>query len=156
MASTLFVVCELNGEEYGIDAIAVKGILRPQKFPLRKVPGFPKQIEGMINLRGQINYIINLGTKFGLQETKITDDSKFVMLNVGSVIGCIVDEVTDIVSIADEDLQSAPTFLCSTSAKYLKGIGKVEDRMIIILDPEQLLSMEEYEVITASQDIASA
>jgi len=153
VASTQFVVFELAGEEYGIDALAVKGILRPQKFEIHKVPGLPIVIEGMINLRGQVNYIFNLGTKFGLEATTIGEESKFIMLNVqNSVAGCIVDEVTDIVVIDDEDLQSAPPFISGSNTKYLKGIGRVEDRMIIILDPDRILSTNEYEAIVESNN----
>lgn len=119
-----------------------------KKFEIHKVPGLPKFIEGVINLRGEVNYILNLGIKFGLQETKLTDESKFIMLNIGDfVAGCIVDEVTDIVSLADEDLQPAPAFLSTLNTKYLKGIGRVGERMIIILNPEEILSAEESEMI---------
>ena len=73
MAHIQLVVFELNGEEYGVDALAVSGILRPQKFKIYKVPGLPDVIEGMIDLRGQINYIFNLGIKLGLKKTVIEE-----------------------------------------------------------------------------------
>ena len=146
MASTQLVVIRLAGEEYGVDALAVQGILRTKKFEIHKVPGLPKFIQGVINLRGQVNYIVNLGIKFGLQETEITDESKFVMLNIGdSVAGCIVDEVTDIVNLP-------PAFVANMNTRYLKGIGKVGDRMIIILNPEQMLfTTEEQEALIETQ-----
>lgn len=143
MANIQLVVFEINGSEYGIEALAVNGILRSKKFKVQKIPGVPEVIEGMINLRGQVNYIYNLRTKFGLKETAIDDESKFIMVNVGSkVVGCIVDEVTDIVRFDEADMQPAPD-LSGNNMKYLKGIGKVEDRMIIILDPVELLANEE-------------
>lgn len=82
MATIQLVIFELYGEEYGIDALAVNGILRPQKFHIHKVPGMPEVIEGMIDLRGNVNYIFNLGTKFGLNKTCLTEESKFIMLNI--------------------------------------------------------------------------
>jgi purine-binding chemotaxis protein CheW len=152
MANIQLVVFELNGEEYGINALAVNGILRHQKFHIHKVPGLPEVIEGMIDLRGQVNYIFNLGTKFGLNKTKLAQESKFIMLNIGdSIAGCIVDEVTDIVTLADEHIQQPPLFMSNLNEKYLKGIGKIEERMIIILDPELILSTEEYEAIEEIQ-----
>lgn len=149
MANHQIVVFELDKQEYGIDALTVNGILQSKKFQIRKAPGLPRVIEGMINLRGQVNYIFNLGVKFGLEKTQISDESKFIMLNIqDSVAGCIADEVTDIVNLADEDLQPSPAFISSFNAKFIKGIGKVEERMIVILDPEKILSTEEYKAIT--------
>jgi purine-binding chemotaxis protein CheW len=148
MANIQLVVFELNGEEYGIDALAVNGILRPQKFRIHKVPGLPEVIEGMIDLRGKVNYIFNLGIKFGFNRTKLAEGSKFIMLNVkDSITGCIVDEVTDIVTIADEEIQPQPAFVSGLSSKHLKGIAKIGERLIIILNPDSILSTEEYEAI---------
>lgn len=148
MANLQLVVFELNGEEYGVDALAVSGILRPQKFKIHKVPGLPEVIDGMIDLRGRVNYIFNLGVKFGGKRTELGAESKFVMLNVkNSIAGCIVDEVTDIVTLTEEEIQPAPSFGANDNAKYLAGIGKIEERLIIILNPELILSTEEYEAI---------
>ena len=149
MAHIQLVVFELNGEEYGVDALAVSGILRPQKFKIHKLPGLPDVIEGMIDLRGQVNYIFNLGIKLGLEKTIISEESKFIMLNIqNTVAGCIVDEVTDIVTISDEQIQHQPEFVATLSGKYLLGIGKIDERLIIILNPENILSTEEYEALT--------
>lgn len=148
MANIQIVVFELNGEEYGVDALAVNGILRPQKFQIHKVPGLPEVIDGMIDLRGRINYIFNLGIKFGGQRTEFDAESKFIMLNVNdSMAGCIVDEVTDIVAISDDDIQPPPAFGSTLNARYLKGIAKIDERLIILLKPELILSTEEYEAI---------
>ncbi len=148
MATIQIVVFELNGEEYGVDALAVSGILRPQKFQIHKVPGLPEVIDGMIDLRGHVNYIFNLGAKFGGERTKFATESKFIMLNVkDSIAGCIVDEVTDIVAISDDDIQPPPTFGSNLNARYLKGIAKIDERLIILLKPELILSTEEYEAI---------
>jgi len=141
MASIQLVIFDIDGSEYGIDALTVNGILRAQKYKIQKIPGLPREIEGMINLRGQVNYSFNLRNKFGLEEISNGEETKFIMLNVdGQVVGCIVDEVTDIVHFNDEELQAAPTLSSSLSISYIKGIGKVDERMIIILDPVQLLS----------------
>ena len=148
MANIQIVVFELNGEEYGVDALAVNGILRPQKFQIHKVPGLPEVIDGMIDLRGRVNYIFNLGVKFGGQKTSLDEESKFIMLNVrDSIAGCIVDEVTDIVTISDDDIQPPPTFGSNLNARYLKGIAKIDERLIILLKPELILSTEEYDAI---------
>ena len=141
--SIQLIIFELDNIEYGIDVTAVNGILRARKFKIQTLPGTDKSIEGMINLRGSVNYIFNLRTKFNLIEKGTSDESKFIMLNANnSTIGCIVDEVTDIVKLTDEQVQSAPSFICSDDDNYIIGIGKLEDRMIIILDPVKLFSTE--------------
>ncbi len=141
--SIQLVIFELDGIEYGIDVTAVNGILRARKFNIQTLPGTDKSIEGMINLRGSVNYIFNLRTKFQLIERAISDDSKFIMLNANnSTIGCIVDEVTDIVKLNDEQMQPAPNFISGGDDTYIIGIGKLEDRMIIILDPEKIFLAE--------------
>ena len=149
--SVQLVVFAINEEEYGIDVSAVNGILRAKKFTIRALPRTPKVIEGMINVRGQIVYVLNLRHKFGFAEKSLTEESKFIMLNVGEAnTSCIVDEVTDIVKLADEELLPAPDFVTGISAKYIQGIGKIDDRMIIILDSSQLLTFDEYAAIENS------
>lgn len=144
MAASQFVVFELNGNEYGIDSLAVNGILRAKKFKIQKIPGLIDCLEGIINLRGQVNYIFNLRKKFGLLETEISAESKFIMLNAGeAVAGCIVDEVTDIINLQDEEIQQAPAFTTAAGAAYIKGIGKVDNRIIILLNPEKILTEQE-------------
>ena len=141
--SIQLVVFALDDEEYGIDVSAVNGILRSKKFKIQQLPGAGHAVEGMINLRGQVNYIFNLRSKFKLVEKKISEESKFIMLNVnGSTTGCIVDEVTDIVKLNDDEIQSAPSFINRCSTNCIAGIGKIDDRMIIILDPEKLFIEE--------------
>ncbi|MCE5287201.1 MAG: chemotaxis protein CheW [Pelosinus sp.] len=148
MAGIQIVVFELDGNEYGIDSLAVNGILRAKKYQIKKVPGMTDCLEGIINLRGQVNYIFNLKKKFGMAETEIHEESKFIMLNTGeAVAGCIVDEVTDIIKLEDEQMQQSPAFAKASGSIYIKGIGKVDDRIIILLDPEKILSVNEQEVL---------
>jgi purine-binding chemotaxis protein CheW len=148
MATIQLVVFALDNQEYGIGVSAVNGILRSKKFKIQVLPGMPKEIAGMINLRGQIKYIFDLRIKFGLVEKDLSEESKFIMLNVNdSICGWIVDEVTDIVKLDDTDLQNTPEFISSFNNRYIKGIGKVDDRLIILLDPEKMLSAGEISIL---------
>jgi len=141
--SVQLVVFALGTDEYGIDISTINGILRAKKFKIQSLPDTDKSIEGIINLRGQINYIFNLRTKFNLVKKEFLEESKFIMLNVnGSTTGCIVDEVTDIVKLDDQDIQLAPEFINTCNSSYITGIGKLEDRMIIILDPQKIFAKE--------------
>ncbi|WP_088189428.1 chemotaxis protein CheW [Desulfosporosinus sp. FKA] len=147
MAINQLVIFALDGEEYGVDVTTVNGILRSSKFKIQTVPGLPYAIEGIINLRGRVNYIFNLRKKFNLTVNEYPEDSKFVMLNInGTIAGCIVDEVTDIVKFNEDDIQPAPEFVSQNNG-YLKGIAKINDRMVIFLDPEKLLATEEYNLL---------
>lgn len=150
MASTRLVVFELNGAEYAVDALAVNGILRSKKFTIKKIPGVPKVIEGMINLRGRITYIFNLKSKFELPADELSEESKIIILNIqNSVAGCIVDEVTDIVKIEGENLQIPPNFISNFNSQYIQSIVKVGERLIIVLNPNELLSTTEYRTVSS-------
>ena len=139
--SIQLVIFELDNVEYGIDIKAITGILRARKFEVQTLPGTDKSIEGMINLRGSVNYIFNLRTKFNLREKEISDESKFIMLNAhNSTIGCIVDEVTDIVKLNDEQVQPTPNFTSGVNVNYIIGIANLDDRMIIILNAEKIFA----------------
>lgn len=153
MASVRLVVFELDGDEYAVDALTVNGILRFKKFKVQKVPGLPNIIDGMINLRGHVNYIFNLRVKFGLAEKQPDIESKLLMLNVyNSVAGCIVDEVTDIVKIEDTDIEKAPEFISKVNNSYVKGVTKVGERLIVVLEPDKILSVKEYDSIAIAAD----
>ncbi|WP_346354132.1 chemotaxis protein CheW [Azotosporobacter soli] len=142
--SKQFVVFSINEEEYGFDVSAVNGILRAKKFTIKTMPGTSKVIEGIINVRNSINYVLNLRHKFGLVPREMDEESKFIMLNIGeSNACCIADEVTDIMKLEEEDIQAAPTFVSGISAKYIEGIGKMDERIIIILNPQNILNLEE-------------
>ena len=126
------VVFELDGNEYGIDALKVNGILRAKKFSIKKMPGVSDSVEGIINLRGKVSFIFNLGKKFHIPTTVVDQESKFIMINIENVVvGCIVDE---------ETIKASPTFVKQDD--NIKGIVKVEDRIIIILDSDQIITKD--------------
>lgn len=129
--------------EFGLEITAVNSILRARKFKLQTLPGTNKSIEGIINVRGNINFIFNLRAKFNFVEKEIIEQSKFIMLNSNNTnSGFRVDEVTDIIKLNDEEINQVPNFTCGINDNYIVGIGTVEDRMIIILDPEKIFTAE--------------
>lgn len=153
--SVQLVVFTLGNEEYGIDVTAVNGILRSKQYHIKAMPGTADVIEGIINVRGTVNYIFNLRKKFGLEKKELSSESKFIMLkNNHSTLGCIADEVTDIIKLNDEDIQQPPAFINTADGQYITGIGKYEDRMIIILDPGKILTEEEFASIENTVEYA--
>ena len=143
MASRQFVVFTIDEQEYGIEVLAVNGILRAKKFVLKIVPGMPETVAGIINLRGEIKYLYDLRSKFNLAKKPIPEEGKFIMLNVnGSGMGWIVDEVTDIVKIEEENIEATPSGINAGGSDYVESIGKFEERLIILLNPEKIVAQE--------------
>ncbi|MCE5284850.1 MAG: chemotaxis protein CheW [Pelosinus sp.] len=138
MAAKQFVVFLVNGEEYGIEVTAVNGILRYKNYKIKKLPTVPAIIEGVINLRGKVNYIYNLNKMFAHSANAIDPESKIMMVYAAEqTVGYIVDEVTDIVHIDEADIEPAPASISSIQGEYISGIGKLDERLIIMLDIEK-------------------
>jgi len=150
MASRQFVVFTIDEQEYGIEVLSVSGILRAKKFSLQKVPGLPASIEGIINLRGEVKYLCNLRNKFELAKKPIPAEGKFIMLNANtSAMGWIVDEVTDIVRIEDNELETMPQNINATENNFVESIGKLDERLIIILNAETLSEQGSFSSISS-------
>ena len=149
MASRQLVVFEIAQNEFGIDIKTINGILRAKKFTIQKVPGVPPSVEGVINLRGKICYIFNLNTRFGLPPEAYNEERKIIMVYANDlIIGCLVNEVTDIVKLDENDIEPTPAFIAGVDARYIIGIGKIDDRMITILDPNEVLTADTVARIT--------
>jgi purine-binding chemotaxis protein CheW len=137
------VIFRLAGEEFGLDIAQVREIIRMQAItPMPKAPEF---IEGVINLRGAIIAVMDLAKRFGLPEAKRTEKSRIVVSEVKeNTVGLIVDEVPEVLRIAEENIEATPEMIESqVHAEFIKGVGKLEDRLIILLDAERILSREE-------------
>lgn len=142
MASTQQVIFKLNNESYGVDIMKVYGIERYQE--ILKVPNTPTYIEGVINLRGDVLPIYNLRKKFNLESKAIDDDTKIIITKANDMqIGFIVDSVSEIITINDEDVEETPAIIAGVDRKYIKSIAKVKGNMIILLDIDLILSDEE-------------
>ncbi len=139
------VIFKLGKEEYGIDIIKVVEIVLHQE--IRKVPDGPSYIEGIVNLRGDIHPIFNLSKRFHMELGKIDAETKIIVIKAAKMnIGFIVDSVSEILSIPKKDIQSAPEII-SSGEQYIDGIAKYEDRMIVLLDIDQLVSAKDYAAI---------
>lgn len=142
------VIFRLAGEEFGIDISQVREIVRMQGItPMPKAPDF---IEGVTNLRGQIIAVMDLAKRFGLTQEKRTEKSRIVVAEVkDNVVGLIVDEVPEVLRIAETSVESTPEMLQSqVHAEFIKGVGKIENRLIILLDVDKILSKEEAKQVS--------
>lgn len=142
MMSTLKpVVFTLEDEVYGIDINMVNAIEKTQK--VMPVPNSPNYIKGIINLRGEVIPVYDIRNKFGLSR-KDSDASKLIITKTnGMLVAIEVDEVREIHDISEEDISDAPEIVISKETSYISKIAKFEDRMIIILNADKLVTKEE-------------
>jgi purine-binding chemotaxis protein CheW len=142
-----FLAFKLGSEEYGIDILRVQEI-RSYEPPTR-MANAPEFIKGVINLRGVIVPIIDMRLKFNLEQVNYDAFTVVIVLNIGSqVIGMVVDGVSDVITLTPEQLRPVPAFSSAVGSDHLLAIGSVQDRMLILLDIEKLMSSTEMGLIS--------
>lgn len=146
MAGKQFVVFKVENEDFGVDITNVREIIKPQQ--ILKVPNSPKSVEGIINLRGKVQPIVNLRKKFHFPPKEFDERTKIIILNVKDIsVGFIVDDVSEIIKIDEENMEEPPEIIIGHHRKYISKVGKIDERMIIILDLDLILSdVEEKEL----------
>jgi len=123
----------LGQEEFGIDILRVQEINR--MVEITKVPQAPHYCEGVINLRGKVIPIIDLRKKFEMDIEEWTKNTRIVVCDVdGNVIGMIVDAVEEVLRIPSSTIEPAPEIVTSINSDYIKGVAKLEERLLIFLD----------------------
>lgn len=153
MSKVQMVVCRVDDQEYGIEVEAVKEILKAKKFKITPVPNSPPAIEGVINLRGKVSYIYNARKRFNCADRPVDEETKIVVIPLEeATVGLLVDEVTDILDLPAGEIEEAPEFITGIDGRYIKGIGKVEDRLIIILDATKVLTEEERGCLSRGEE----
>ena len=151
-AEQQLVVFDLASEGYGVDIGAVREIIRMQE--ITRVPKTPEFVEGVINLRGKVIPVIDLRKRFGLHVAEQNKDNRIVVVDIGKQdIGVIVDAVTEVLRISTDSVEPPTSVITSADSDYLLGIAKLENRLIILLDLESVLSKEEKETLV-SEDLA--
>lgn len=148
-AESLQLVCfELGQEEYGVEIHFVKEIIR--KPEITKLPNAPKFILGVMNLRGQILPIISLHERFHLPQPG-KDETKVVIVECGDLlVGMEVDEVSEVLTLEGERVSAAPPLATTINSSFIRGVGKLNDRLLIILDVERILTEDEHAMLKAS------
>ncbi|RPE03056.1 chemotaxis protein CheW [Candidatus Pantoea deserta] len=137
-----FLVFTLGDEEYGIDILKVQEIRGYDQ--VTRIANTPDFIKGVTNLRGVIVPIIDLRVKFSQPDVEYNDNTVVIVLNLEHrVVGIVVDGVSDVLSLTQDQIRPAPEFAVTMSTEYLTGLGALGDRMLILVDIEKLLSSEE-------------
>ncbi|MEG7662602.1 chemotaxis protein CheW [Hafnia paralvei] len=141
-----FLVFTLGDEEYGIDILKVQEIRGYDQ--VTRIANTPAFIKGVTNLRGVIVPIIDLRVKFSQENVTYNDNTVVIVLNFSQrVVGIVVDGVSDVLSLTNEQIRPAPEFAVTLSTEYLTGLGSLDERMLILVDIEKLLSSEEMELV---------
>lgn len=135
------VIFRLAKEEYGLPITKVQEINR--LVPITKLPQTPVFMEGIINLRGRIIPVVDLRKRFQLAVTDYNDDSRIIIVEVaGQTVGVIVDAVNEVVRMPSANVEPPPPAFI-LDAKYIQGVGKLDGRLLILLEIDQILSSQE-------------
>lgn len=146
-----YLTFTLGREEYGIDILKVQEI-RGYESPTT-IANAPPFLKGVINLRGVIVPIIDLRIKFNLGEPTYDQFTVVIILNVANrVVGIVVDGVSDVIQLNSESLRPAPEFSSILDTRYILGLGTLDERMIIVVDIEKLMTSQEMALVDASVD----
>ena len=144
-----FLTFTLGAEEYGIDILKVQEIRGYDA--VTKIANSPPFIKGVINLRGVIVPIVDLRIKFNLGEPTYDQFTVVIILNIGKrVMGIVVDGVSDVIQLSTDNLHPAPEFGSILDTRYIVGLGTIEERMIIVVDIEKLMTSSEMSLVEAA------
>ena len=139
----------LDDEDYAIAITRIREIILMK--PITRLPQAPGSIEGLINLRGTVIPVINLRKRFGLPARPFDDETRTIVVTVGDkTVGCIVDEVTQVMRITGDQVQPVPVSMSAVAKRFIAGLARLEDRLLIILDTDKLFGPDEADLDLAS------
>ena len=145
-SSNEYLTFTLGNEEYGIDILKVQEIRGYDA--VTAIANTPAFIKGVINLRGIIVPIVDMRIKFNLGQVTYDHLTVVIILNIAKrVVGMVVDGVSDVISLTPEQIRPAPQFSATLDTQYLKGLGAVEERMLILVDIEELMTSSDMELM---------
>ena len=135
------IAFELNNEEYAIPVEQVRSIEKLQ--PITRVPKTPPFVKGVINLRGVITPIIDLRIRFNLENVKNSNATRMLMTTIDEMeIGFIVDGANDVLDVKKEQIENTPEVIDSVENKYVKGVVKIDSRILVYLDLRSVLTSD--------------
>jgi purine-binding chemotaxis protein CheW len=146
---------KLATEEYGVDISQVQEIIR--MVEITHVPRAPRFMEGVINLRGQLIPIIDLRTRFGMTKIVATKSTRIIVTEIGNKrVGIVVDSVSEVLNLPIENVEDAPEMIAGVGTEYIQGVGKMDERLIIMLDLTMVISGEEKQQLEQIGEQAAA
>lgn len=144
-----FLTFTLGPEEYAIDILKVQEI-RGYEAPTT-IANAPDFLKGVINLRGIIVPIVDLRIKFNIGKAEYTPFTVVIILNIGlRVVGVVVDSVSDVTMLRQEQIRPAPEFAATVNTRYINGLATIGERMLIVMDIDQLMLSHEMALVDAA------
>ena len=144
-----FLTFTLGNEEYGVEILKVQEI-RSYETPTT-IANAPDFLKGVVNLRGVIVPIVDMRIKFGLGSAEYNQFTVVIILNVAHrVVGMVVDGVSDVLTLSAEQIRPAPEFGASLDTQYIIGLGTVDERMLILMDIERLMTSQDMSLTDVS------
>jgi purine-binding chemotaxis protein CheW len=142
------VIFKIGEEEFGVEINQVREIVK--LVSITRMPKAPAFIEGVVNLRGQIITVIDLSRRLDLPSSGRTEATRIMVVEIGeNTVGMIVDSVSEVLRLSENDIEDTPSLIeTEVHEKYLRGVGKSEDRLLILLDLNEVLSTEEIKHIS--------
>jgi purine-binding chemotaxis protein CheW len=141
------IVFNLGEERYGVEISQVKEIILPTQ--ITRIPNVPSYIEGVLNLRGQIAAIINLRKRLGKEPKKNDENTRIIVIELNdAIVGVMVDSVSEVKYLSSQNIEEIPRFLAlKDDSRFLKGVGKLEDGLLTLMDLKELFSEDELKEI---------
>jgi len=136
-----YMTFTLDGEEYGVGILKVRELIG--LMDITQVPQMPDYVKGVINLRGKVIPVFDLRLRFGLEEAEYTDETCIIVVDVGSMVGIVVDTVQEVADIPGKDIEPPPPLGSTVDTTFLVGMGKVDGKVKILLDIDRILSTED-------------
>ncbi|MDL1909778.1 chemotaxis protein CheW [Chloroflexi bacterium CFX6] len=147
------VIFELAEELYGIDIAMVESIIKMQA--ITAIPRAPAFVEGVTNLRGKILPVIDLRKRFGFPLEEITKDTRIVVVEMNEVaVGIVVDEVNEVLRVNPANIEPPPPIVTTVDSSFIRGIARVAERLVILLDLDKTLSTNERSELGAMPSVA--
>ena len=132
----------IGSEEFGVDILKVQEINR--MVEITKVPQAPQYVEGVINLRGKVIPIVDLRKRFNLELKEYDKNTRIVVVDInGNILGMVVDSVSEVLRLPANTIEPPPEIVTGINSEYIKGVAKLEDRLLIFLDLSKVINMSE-------------
>lgn len=146
------IVFGLSDQEYGVEVTQVKSIERLEN--ITRVPRTPKFVKGIINLRGAVIPIIDLKERLDLGESGSTEQSRIIIISIGDFeVGLIVDTANDVIDVPLQSIEPAPSVIGGVRHEYLRGIAKLDNRLLILLNLNKILNADELDQLANTEGI---
>lgn len=150
------VVFTIGDEEFGVDISQVREIVR--LVQITYLPKAPVFIEGVVNLRGQVLAVIDLSKRLGVGSRERGETTRIIVVEVGeNTVGMIVDSVSEVLRLSSDCVEEVPSLVdTEVPEHYIKGVGKLKDRLLVLLDLNRILTPEEVQHVERHVKVASA